>query len=330
MVTLMDDSKASTTNVVKILDKPITTSTKAFPKKFRTSNDSLKPKSEITIMAANDNEFQSAGLADLHLSASGQYTIYELEFALKSILNNPLNVGIKTIYIIDLRQEYHGFINGLPFSYFAPHNAINASENKNLILAKEKQLIYDLNNSDIPVELLEVQKKTKEGEIDIANSISLMPRNLQTEEEIVKELNDSFIKQYGVNILYQRFYVLDHHKPDDEEVDSFLKFAKKINPSYIWLHFHCKGGIGRTTIFSIMYDILHNANTLSVDEIIFRHYLLSGVDINTRNIDSEIEWLAKAAADRKEFIHKFYNYVKASDGYTHGTTWSKWITNQIN
>ena len=51
----------------------------------------------------------------------------------------------------------------------------------------------------------------------------------------------------------------------------------RIHLKTLGYHFHCKEGIGRTTTFMIMYDIMKNYKEVSLNDIIKRQYLPSGI-----------------------------------------------------
>ncbi|MBU3197100.1 hypothetical protein KPL26_10470 [Clostridium algidicarnis] len=60
-------------------------------------------------------------------------------------------------------------------------------------------------------------------------------------------------------------------------VDCFVSLVKS-QPKNTWLHFHCKQGIGSTTTFMIMYDMIKNAHHVTADDIIKRQLLLANFD----------------------------------------------------
>ena len=63
------------------------------------------------------------GLDSLHASASGQPSLAALKTLYDKI--HELEPNAK-IFMIDLRQESHGFANSLPVSWYVDHNAANA------------------------------------------------------------------------------------------------------------------------------------------------------------------------------------------------------------
>ena len=69
-----------------------------------------------------------------------------------------------------------------------------------------------------------------------------------------------------------------------------------------WLHFHCKQGIGRTTTFMIMYDIMKNAKEVSLDDIVKRQVALSKMSENSAKGFYNDE--------RKSLLTNFINMLK--------------------
>lgn len=132
------------------------------------------------------------------------------------------------------------------------------------------------------------------------------PENVQTEEELAKSLGMSYL----------RITVTDHEKPLDDQVDLFVESVRNL-PQDTWLHFHCRGGAGRTTTFMAMYDMMHNANNVSFEDIMKRQNLIGGSDLLKSEDKDESQ-------DRSDFMNKFYDYCKENqDGFQ--TSWSQWI-----
>jgi hypothetical protein len=60
--------------------------------------------------------------------------------------------------------------------------------------------------------------------------------------------------------------------------DLFSRSARL--PENAWAHFHCEAGLGRTTTFMVLYDMLRNANRVSLEDIVQRQKILShGYDV---------------------------------------------------
>ena len=94
-------------------------------------------------------------------------------------------------------------------------------------------------------------------------------------------------------------------------------------PQNAWAHFHCEAGLGRTTTFMVLYDMLRNADRVSLDDIVQRQKILSkGYDV-LQPPDAD-DWKAPYAANRTKFVRAFYDYARANpDGRP--KLWSEWL-----
>lgn len=205
------------------------------------------------------NNFRDLGIFNLKISASAQFN----EDELKNIIQNYPN---QKITFIDLRLEYHGFIDGEPINlrnYYSQTLPFDQSQEKQVLLDVVKKKFSLIENSD--------------------NKSVLTKSNISyevlTEEEIVKK--------YHCN--YQRFPLKDHHFPDHNQFEDFVQFIKNIEKdSNHRIHVHCAAGYGRTAIFLAIYDILINHQNSSINEIFTRQANLGGA--NLANIEYEDEW----------------------------------------
>lgn len=155
-----------------------------------------------------------------------------------------------------------------------------------------------------------IAHKDEAGDIQRLTDHSYVINALQTEEQVVR--------QAGAH--YWRVPVTDHMRPDDKDVDQFLSLVKKLPPQ-TWVHFHCRGGRGRTSTFMIMYDMVRNPK-LSKKAIIDRQVYLGSLDV--RRLSGSLKAYKNPNENlRNRFINLFYEYVHAPDGY--GTnSWTKW------
>ncbi|HEU4772375.1 MAG TPA: hypothetical protein VFS68_09465 [Candidatus Udaeobacter sp.] len=104
--------------------------------------------------------------------------------------------------------------------------------------------------------------------------------------------------------------VTDHACPLDSAIDEFVAAVREL-PQNAWAHFHCEAGLGCTTTFMVLYDMLRNANRVSLDDIVQRQKILSkGYDVLQPPDGGD--WKAPYAADRAKFIRAFYDYARAN------------------
>jgi len=266
----------------------------ALPRNFRTTNDPLKE---------NKGETPSTtGLSDLRASGSGEFTPESLKLVLTRT-RGPVTV-------FDLRQETHVFVNDMPVSWYASHDWANVGRSQEDIERDEAARVQSFKpGSEIDVR---PGHPVKHG-----NSSSVTPQRVTVErastERDVAE---------GAGAHYVRITVTDHARPLDQEVDRFV-LAVRALPENAWAHFHCEAGLGRTTTFMVLYDMLRNANRVSLDNIVGRQKILSkGYDV-LQSADAE-NWKAPYTADRAAFVREFYDYARANPN-GRPQLWSEWL-----
>lgn len=247
------------------------------PEHFRTTNN---------LEILKNKNFNLKGLNTLNISGSEQFSKMNIDIVLKSI-NTSL-----PITDVDLRQESHGFANGLPISWKNKDNNANKGLSRDQVLLKEKN---DLKSIKLGTPLTFYNHP----------DITIDPTFVENESKIAK--NKSFS--------YLRVTVTDGDLPSNEMIDYFIKSIKS-SPKNSWFHFHCKEGVGRTTTFMIMYDMMKNYKVATAKEIIDRQIFL--VDFS----EGEIKDLNSNR--RITFLNKFYEYCE-KNGDNFKTTYSDFI-----
>ncbi|WP_242982122.1 MULTISPECIES: GxGYxYP domain-containing protein [unclassified Clostridium] len=248
------------------------------PKNFRKTSD---------LSTIQDNkDLNLKGVEQLNISGSQQFSEYNLPILVKAIGTSL------PITVVDLRQESHGFINGFAVSWANSKNNANEGLTREQVLEDETSKLKSI-KLNIPITFY-----NHPGKI-------IVPTKVQDENELVKTKD----------LLYNRITVRDGGIPSDDMVDYFIDFVKT-QPKNSWLHFHCKEGVGRTTLFMIMYDMIKNYKEVNVDEIIKRQLALAGFD--EKNISSFYNNKEKVS-----FLNKFYDYCKAN-GNSFNLKWSEW------
>jgi hypothetical protein len=218
---------------------------KSLPRNFRTTDDPIR---------ANKGQIPSdTGLADLHASGSGEFTADGLKLLLART-RGPVTV-------FDLRQETHIFVNGLPVSWYATRDWANVGRSQDGIEADESARVESLKpGSKIVVRPGAAVKKPG---VTPSTPHNVTVEHASTEREFVKPNHAACV----------RATVTDHCRPLDNEVDGFI-LAVRALPENGWVHFHCEAGLGRTTTFMVLYDMLRNAARVPIEDIVRRqHYL---------------------------------------------------------
>jgi len=243
-------------------------------------------------------------MAALRISASAQPARYEFS-ALAERLRQLAVKG--PIYIVDLRQESHGFADGYSILFHKKRNLANYGlktrevlvkeyNELKILLHKENQFVYSGKN-----DTKSLKRKV----------ITVIPQDIKTESEVTK----------SVGLRYVRFAVPDQMRPDDATIDEFVQFVDAL-PKNSWLHFHCQSGHGRTTTFLVFSEILANPK-IPLETIVKRQYLLGGTDLLAES--DEETWKAQEKTHRKNMLVNFYKYVNELDDGKTAMKWSEWV-----
>lgn len=247
------------------------------------------------------------GLHELRLSGSSASSQYNWEMIYNKIqasVNHPLEKVID----VDLRQEDHGYLNNDAINLTSDSNWFNVGKSHDAVLRSEKEWLDSLaKNKTIGNVLTPEQFKTRK----FSDGVTIPVKSVQSEKDIVEK----------IGFHYYRLTVTDHRGPLDQEVDRFLEIVKTIKPN-TWLHLHCRGGDGRTTTFMAMYDMLHNANQVSFDEIIKRQAAVSPF-YDLSNFKNKNKKFYYHYVKRYRFLREFYLFAQARLNGFNGN-WSEW------
>lgn len=242
------------------------------------------------------------GLKDLNIAGSQEFS----ELGLKAVYTeNPIITAI-----VDLRQETHFFVDGNAVTLFSSKDWGNKGLSDNQILYNEK-ILFETLGKENPLILQGIyHKDPKNSKLFKTYSIEFNHPIIQSEEDVVKNQGFSYV----------RLFVTDDMVPSPKEVDRFIKFVKTL-PLKTGFYFHCRNGKGRTTTFMALYDMMHNAKTVSFKDIIKRQFYLGGVDLfNVKKSGYE----RALNLQRIKFLRQFYEYAKENtDDFS--TLWSHFL-----
>ncbi len=291
-ISAMDIFSQSDTTTL-IFDEPYNS---ALPRNFRMTNGTFKYKSDIMP--------DTTGLRKLNISGSSEFNNLNLPILVKTI-------GIKNIIDLDLRQETHGFVNGMPVSWYGKYDWADLNLSRNEVIKLENHKLDSLNKlKDVTVTHVLAKNKADDTFKKIQDT-TFPILSVMTEEDLAK----------ANEIGYFRITATDHRQPTTPDVDRFVDFVKK-QQSGSWFHFHCHAGDGRTTTFMVMYDMMKNAKTVGMNDIILRQHLIGGIDLSKD--DDFPSWDKQYAIERTAFLQDFYNYSKDnSDNFE--TLFSSWL-----
>lgn len=110
--------------------------------------------------------------------------------------------------------------------------------------------------------------------------------------------------------------------PSLEKIDEIIKIFEDL-PENTWIHFHCQHGKGRTSIMLNMLDIMKNAPTVSLNDIVKRQHLLGSEDLLNTEVWARGSYTKEQLEQRRDFITQFYDFIcqRKAGG---AQLWSEW------
>ncbi len=246
----------------------------------------------------------TTGLNSLNISGSSEFSNKSLPLIINSAKGS-------NVTILDLRQEMHGFLNGMAVSWYGKYDWADTALSREEVMKGEKRKLDSLSKNKVAT-VIKADKKDKSTDTFISIEDTLINvLSIRTEKELTEEMNTG----------YFRITATDHRKPVTSDVDRFINFVLNLKDDY-WVHFHCHAGDGRTTTFMVMFDMMKNAKRVAFEDIINRQYLIGGIDLTK---DEDFPAFDKQyAIERTEFLRSFYNYCRENtDGFN--TMYSSYI-----
>lgn len=268
------------------------TNDNVLPGKFRTTKDAIDEETAKGV--------DLTGLSDLNMSGSKTPS----KNALKLIKEKTAGYDL---YDVDLRKESHGMVDGMVVSWFGERDDANKELSEEQVITDEKNRLKKI--ADAGSAEFEVLPKGKSVDLTEVKNIT----KVQTEEETAKELGIGYI----------RIQVADHFKPEAKQIEQFVSFVNGLSDK-AWLHFHCRGGAGRTTTFMCMYDMMKNAKKVSFDDIVKRQAIIGGKDLLEGNAEDK----ANPEDTRAIALRKFYDYCHDNND-NFKTTYSEYESTKV-
>lgn len=211
-------------------------------------------------------------------------------------LRQELGLPISTpLWIIDLRQESHGFLNGTAVSWHTERNAANRGLGASEVETREiHQLAAAMQTAVIAMPM------GKADQLAIAAPFAGTISSWETERHFARSLG------YG----YERFAATDMSWPEPQAIDDFVAFYRSLPREHGWLFFHCQAGQGRTTTFMTLYELLEQPGH-SAAEAAAHQKALGGIDL--------------VQAGYLPWLEKFHTYVRDNRDQNFMTSWSRWL-----
>jgi protein-tyrosine phosphatase len=246
--------------------------------------------------------FRTINNGIVEFSASGIFTKSQ-------IVNAFSNVNAKTIYVVDLLKEYHGFIDcsrdAIPFTWRALYNTVNFGVSYQNVEENEKQII-DKMRQKLANKAINIIAgfSSNEGAVEkIYQEVKINKyKSIVSEETLLK----------GEKINYLRLPCPDHTSPSYKSILDLAYFTQNtFDAQNDYIHFHCHGGKGRSTTFSVIFDMFirleHSVlNKISFETLLDFHRESGGKDLATHPTEG---WKVELAEERYNILGQLYNLL---------------------
>jgi hypothetical protein len=264
--------------------------TAVLPEKFRALTSSYRQDRIAEFEQCGKPIPSRKGLGrDLTVLGSGQFSLKQLE-KVRHYFKGPL-------YVVDLREETHGFINGAAVSWFGHGNRANVGKDLWAIMHGEEGLLSRLKHfNDVVIHV--IKEKLAGG---------LIRKTLAYNEPISAMTSEAKLVQ-SMGGVYKRFPVTDRVAPSMEVMHQFIAYMKSL-PQDAILYIHCRAGSGRTTTFMALVDIWLNGQDLSFEEIMNRQYLLGGKDFLRDPPYPHLKEHTSQYLQRRTMLKSFYQQI---------------------
>lgn len=196
----------------------------------------------------------------------------------------------KRVIIIDLRQEFHWFVHDrnqwIPFNLFEPDFPYNRTKDRDTIVAEETALCHKI-NVQLYIDILHIIQKRTAHHIQKSEKLRInrveAPFCL-TEAQLIK-------KYFPKSCFYYRVPIQDHDAPDEQVFDILKKIIEE-HPRD-WIHLHCKGGVGRTSLLLLLIDILKHKRRFAFKDYVQRQVDRGGANLWKNKYRTRLEKIRK-------------------------------------
>lgn len=214
-------------------------------------------------------------------------------------LREQLSLSIDTpLWVIDLRQESHGYLNEDAVSWHGVANAANRGKAAESVERDEQQRLAEAIGTNV-----QAVPMGHYDEAHIPYTFAEGVTGFATERHIARKSG----------LGYVRIAATDMRWPEPQAIDDFVNFYRSLPKEHGWLYFHCQAGQGRTTTFMVLYEILERPDC-TADEAIAHQRALGGADLSS--------------GERYEGICHFAQYVRENRATDFAQRWSDWLSAQ--
>lgn len=299
---LFDPQQGQDTNVAGPLVLTVLDEKKLLPNNLRSTQDHYFNPS-----------FNAYGLNKYYVVASSQPTLNGAKTLFKQL---KIDFPSKKIIVVDLRHDEHWLVIngelGHDVNSFETFSELGTDIEAKDLLEKENRSAAFL-SSQKALKLHVIKEKYPKDDYGDKYHVILAPTQVLTEQKVMQNLGVDYVR-----IPAARFgSILDANV--DEQIQ-----LRKANPDSI-LYYHCKNGKSRTTLALCIEDMMVNADTVSMPDIVRRQNKMGGsnlFDITAK----DPSWHQEREFKRQWliFLARFHAYCQAEKGNNFSISWSEW------
>ena len=202
------------------------------------------------------------------------------------------------LWVIDLRQESHGYLNEDAVSWHGVANAANRGKAAESVERDEQQRLAEAIGTNV-----QAVPMGHYDEAHIPYTFAEAVTGFATERHIARKSG----------LGYVRIAATDMHWPEPQAIDAFVRIYRSLPQEHGWLYFHCQAGQGRTTTFMVLYELLERPDCTAYEAIAHQR-ALGGADLSS--------------GERYEGICRFAQYVRENRATDFAQSWSDWLSAQ--
>lgn len=245
----------------------------------------------------------------MRISASGEFSKGQLDYILSKINSEwSPDLNAKNIHVVDLSSRAHGFVNNMQVVWL-DKNVSHGSE-AHALYDEEKALLEGLKkNKKLAVYTL--PENTAETELNSADMLKLGAKRIEVQADAV-ETEAQYLKEKKIS--YTRLPVTGNGfaQIEDKQIDLLANLIKKVKTDE-WLHFHSEDGAQKLNVVLTLTDILKNAPSLSLADILTRqNFVIREAKLELVTTGPKLEKIyAYAKEQSPEFKVSWTNWQKA-------------------
>lgn len=207
----------------------------------------------ISDVGASNNFRSAMALTDHPYRASGSHQLGLADFV--SVLSQIVSTEQPSrLFLVDLREETHGYFNGVPVSWYSDNDFGNVGMSKEMIVSDERTRLkaHESRQTQLFTITDDANDDLKQERVLPVGYEALYVGSARTEAEVAEILGEVF---KPTKVEYIRIPVTDHCAPSRDALRDLIDIERRAWPND-WAHFHCHGGDGRTSTSLALYDML--------------------------------------------------------------------------